>query len=26
MPLTNINSDWMSNVSSSLCGLLYWSI
>ena len=27
MPLTNINSDWMSNASSGLCIiLLYWVI
>ena len=24
MPLTNINSDWMSNASSGLCIILYW--
>ena len=24
MPLTNINSDWMSNASSGLCIILYY--
>ena len=24
MPLTNINSDWMSNASSDLCIILYY--
>ena len=26
MPLTNINSDWMSNASSGLCIILYYTI
>ena len=26
MPLTNINSDWMSNVSSGLCSILLYYI
>ena len=26
MPLTNTNSDWMSNTSSGLCIILYWVI
>ena len=25
MPLTNINSDWMSNASSGLCIILYYT-
>ena len=25
MPLTNINSDWMSNASSALCIILYYT-
>ena len=25
MPLTNINSDWMSNASSGLCIILYYA-
>ena len=26
MPLTNINSDWMSNTSSGLCIILHYTI